>query len=92
MSADELMEIKVSIPENQITRSLSNFGQTNEPAKYPAILAKSSYSTFNFACRAKLDTYQDQSRVRYGISRILPLNYREEAAYLRDIIKKNWPN
>lgn len=66
--------------------------KTNDPAKYPAILAKSSYSTFNFACRAKLDTYQDQSRVRYGISRILPLNYREEAAYLRDIIKKNWPN
>lgn len=66
--------------------------QNNDPARYPAILSKSSYSTFNFACRAKLDTYLDQSRVRYGISRILPLDYKEEAGYLRDAIKSNWAN
>jgi len=64
--------------------------KNNDPAKYPTILSKSSYSTFNFACRAKLDTWQDQSRVRYGISKIIPLNYREEAGYLKDLIKSNW--
>lgn len=69
-----------------------NLFQNDDVARYPIILSKSSYSTFNFVCRAKLDTYQDQSRVRYGISRILPLNYKEEAAYLRDIIRVNWPN
>jgi len=66
--------------------------RNDDAARYPSILSKSSYSTFNFVCRAKLDTYQDQSRVRYGISRILPLNYKEEAIYLRDIIRANWPN
>lgn len=64
--------------------------QNNDPAKYAAVLSELDYSTFNFACRAKLDTYQGQSRVRYGISKILPLNYKEETAYLRDIIKANW--
>jgi len=66
--------------------------RNDDAARYPAILAKSSYSTFNFVCRAKIDTYQDQSRVRYGISRILPLNYKEEATHLREVIKTNWPN
>jgi len=64
--------------------------KNNDAAKYTAILSNSSYSTFNFACRAKLDTYQNQSRIRYGISRILPLNYREEAGYLKDLIKSSW--
>jgi len=66
--------------------------KNNDDVKYKAILSKSRYSTFNFACRAKRDTYQGQSRVRYGISKILPLNYKEETAYLRDILKNNWAN
>lgn len=91
MSADDLMEIKVRSLDGSITDVCSTvFTQNNDPAKYPALLSKSSYSTFNFACRAKLDTWQDQSRVRYGISKIIPLNYREEAGYLKDLIKSNW--
>lgn len=93
MSADDLMEIKVCPLSNPVANvCLTVFSQNNDSARYPAILSKSSYSTFNFACRAKLDTWQDQSRVRYGISRILPLNYREEAGYLKDLIKSNWAN
>ena len=34
---------------------------------------------------------QDQTRVRYGISRILPLNYREEANYLANqLLNSEW--
>lgn len=69
---------------------MTNFCQNNDPDRYPAVLSKSKYSTFNFSCRAKLDSYQGQSKMRYGISKILPLNYGEETAYLRDMIKANW--
>jgi replication factor A1 len=69
---------------------------------------KANSTTFNFACRAKQDTYnvgsnsvaltllsliirvQEQIRVRYGISRIMPLDYREESAYLRDLLRTPW--
>jgi len=64
----------------------------NDHARYTAVLSESRYSTFNFACRAKLETYQGQPKVRYGISKILPLNYRDEASYLRDVIKADWAN
>jgi len=62
----------------------------NDTVQFNAVMAKSSYSTFNFSCRAKQDTYQDQTRVRYGISRILPLDYKAEAGYLRDLLQSPW--
>lgn len=64
--------------------------QETDVTQYNAIMAKSSYSTFNFSCRAKQDTYQDQTRVRYGISKIIPLDYKAEAGYLRDLLQTPW--
>ncbi|KAF9227715.1 replication factor-A protein 1 [Gyrodon lividus] len=55
-------------------------------AEYNALMAQAAGRTFNFSCRAKQDTYNDQSRVRYGISKISPLDYHEEAQYLRDLL------
>ncbi|TBU42066.1 replication factor-a protein [Dichomitus squalens] len=57
-----------------------------EELQYNTVINASIGKTFNFTCRAKQDTYNDQTRVRYGISRILPLNYREEAKYLADLL------
>ncbi|KAG0697017.1 hypothetical protein DFH29DRAFT_812337 [Suillus ampliporus] len=59
-------------------------------AEYNAVMAQASGVTFNFSCRAKQDTYNDQTRVRYGISRITPLDYREEAKHLIDLLKTPW--
>ncbi|KAL4067797.1 hypothetical protein V8B97DRAFT_1940400 [Scleroderma yunnanense] len=53
---------------------------------YIAFMAQATGKTFNFSCRAKQDTYNDQTRVRYGISKISPLDYHEEARYLRDLL------
>jgi replication factor A1 len=61
-----------------------------DESEYNVIMHRANCNTFNFACRAKQDTYNDQTRVRYGISRILPLNYSEEAAYLRDLLRSPW--
>ncbi|KAG2349455.1 replication factor-A protein 1 [Suillus weaverae] len=59
-------------------------------AEYNALMAQASGVTFNFSCRAKQDTYNDQTRVRYGISRITSLDYREEAKHLVDLLKSPW--
>jgi len=62
----------------------------NDETKYTAIIQKAVSASYNFTCRAKQDTYNDQTRVRYGIQKILPLNYREEAYALIDLLKSDW--
>ncbi|KAG2041899.1 hypothetical protein BDR03DRAFT_997436 [Suillus americanus] len=61
-----------------------------DEAEYNALMAQASGVTFNFSCRAKQDTYNDQTRVRYGISRITPLDYHEEAKHLVELLKSPW--
>jgi replication factor A1 len=61
-----------------------------DEAQYHVLMHKANCATFNFVCRAKQDTYNDQTRVRYGITRIMPLDYREEACALRDLLRSPW--
>ncbi|EGN95654.1 hypothetical protein SERLA73DRAFT_186799 [Serpula lacrymans var. lacrymans S7.3] len=61
-----------------------------DEAEYNTVMAKASGATFNFTCRAKQDTYNDQTRVRYGIVKLNPVDYREEAKYLRDLLNSPW--
>ncbi|KAF2722320.1 replication factor-a protein [Polychaeton citri CBS 116435] len=44
--------------------------------------------TFVFRCKAKMDTFQDQQRVRYQVQYANPLNFVQEAKKLADIIKQ----
>ncbi|OBZ69131.1 Replication factor A protein 1 [Grifola frondosa] len=60
-----------------------------EDSKFNQVLEHAVGTTYNFVCKAKQDTFNDQTRVRYGISRILPLNYREEGAYLADLLRRS---
>ncbi|KAI8989731.1 replication factor-a protein [Trametes punicea] len=60
-----------------------------DDTKYNQVLESAIGSTYNFACRARQDNYNDQTRVRYGISRILPLDYREEATYLANLLLRS---
>lgn len=59
-------------------------------SQYNAVMHKATSSTFNFVCRAKQDTYNDQTRVRYGISKIQPLDYKEETKFLVDLLHSTW--
>jgi replication factor A1 len=34
--------------------------------------------------------HKDTVRVRYGVSKLEPLDYLEEARYLRDLLKTPW--
>ncbi|KAI0636673.1 replication factor-a protein [Trametes polyzona] len=60
-----------------------------DDTEFNRVLESAIGTTYNFAVRAKQDTYNDQARVRYGISRILPLNYREEATYLANLLRRS---
>ncbi|EDR14355.1 uncharacterized protein LACBIDRAFT_182415 [Laccaria bicolor S238N-H82] len=59
-------------------------------AQYNVLLHKANCNTYNFSCRAKQDTYNENTRIRYGISRIYPLDYKEEAMALRDLLYSSW--
>jgi len=61
-----------------------------DPSAYNTIMHKANSNTFNFSCRAKQDTYNETTRIRYGISRIQPLNYKEEAMAMRDLLYSPW--
>ncbi|EIW84857.1 replication factor-A protein 1 [Coniophora puteana RWD-64-598 SS2] len=58
--------------------------------EYNAVMAQATGVTFNFGCRAKQDTYNDNTRVRYGISKILSVDYREEAKHLVELLQSDW--
>ncbi|CAK5277292.1 unnamed protein product [Mycena citricolor] len=62
----------------------------NSETEFGAFMQAASCQTFNFYCRAKTDSYNGQPRIRYGISKILPLNYKEEATVLRDLLQSPW--
>lgn len=57
--------------------------------EFTKIVEQATGTAYNYACRAKQDTYNDTTRVRYSIQRILPLNYQEEAKYLSDLLRSS---
>ena len=78
--------------------------QERDDTQYNQVVERAVGNTYNFACRAKQDSYnvcplvlesvdaadtndvQETTRVRYAINRIIPLNYREEAKFLANIL------
>lgn len=50
--------------------------QSDETA-HGETIAKAIGKTFNFACRAKADSYNDQTRVKYHVMRAAEVNWKE---------------
>ncbi|KAJ7256487.1 hypothetical protein B0H12DRAFT_1210186 [Mycena haematopus] len=61
-----------------------------DEGEFAAIVQQATCETYNFLCRARTDDYNGQQRVRYGISRIARLDYKEEAKALRDNLLSAW--
>ncbi|GME41273.1 Nucleic acid binding OB-fold tRNA/helicase-type [Neofusicoccum parvum] len=72
MPANDLMEMK----ENEET-----------PGKADQAFVDATCKTFIFNVKAKMDTFQDQQRVRYQVSSIRPLDYKTECATLIETLK-----
>ncbi|KAJ7461512.1 hypothetical protein FB451DRAFT_1181249 [Mycena latifolia] len=73
---------------------LQGFNDVGEMAddegEFTNTIQMATCESYNFFCRAKTDTYNGQPRVRYGILKIQPLNYKEEAKALRDALLSPW--
>lgn len=71
MSADELFDLQEQEDQKPCLDAFQN----------------ANGKSYIFKCRAKMDVYQDQQRVRYQVMNASPLNYAAEAAKLIEQIK-----
>ncbi|KAI0521847.1 replication factor-A protein [Xylaria bambusicola] len=60
----------------------------NDEDRAPAIFEAANCSKFTFQCRAKMDTYGENPRVRYQVMSATPIDYKTEALKLADMIKQ----
>lgn len=58
----------------------------NDEAEFQKVIHKAQSKTYNFECRAKNDTYNDQTRVRYGVIKAYPLDFTAETRNLHKLL------
>ncbi|KAH8830283.1 hypothetical protein DL96DRAFT_1592292 [Flagelloscypha sp. PMI_526] len=63
---------------------------TGDETAWKAAIAQGVGKTFNFAIKAKIDSFNDTERTRYAVTKMWPLNYQDEAKALRDRLKGPW--
>jgi len=56
--------------------------------KMSEIFSDANCTTWNWKCKARMDTFQEQQRVRYQVSSASPLNFQTEATKLEELIKQ----
>ncbi|KAI5858167.1 replication factor-a protein [Durotheca rogersii] len=56
--------------------------------RLPAVFEAANCTKLNFRCRAKMDTYEGNQRVRYQVMSAGPLDFKAEALKLSDMIKQ----
>ncbi|KAH9900153.1 replication factor-A protein [Xylariomycetidae sp. FL2044] len=66
---------------------LMELKETDEE-RVPAVFDAANCAKLNFRCRAKMDTYQENQRVRYQVMSAVPIDYKSEARKLEDMIKQ----
>ncbi|KAI9787566.1 MAG: Replication factor A protein 1 [Geoglossum umbratile] len=74
ISADELAELKENDEKNDGNAAAEAFQEAN-------------CKTWVFRCRAKMDNFQDQQRVRYQVMSASAVNFAAEANKLAEVIK-----
>ncbi|KZT69815.1 replication factor-a protein [Daedalea quercina L-15889] len=57
--------------------------------EFTKVVERAVGTAYNFACKAKQETFNDMTRVRYTIIKMMPLNYREEGKYLADLLRRS---
>ncbi|OOF90747.1 hypothetical protein ASPCADRAFT_211662 [Aspergillus carbonarius ITEM 5010] len=79
---DDVGRLMMGTSANQLMELL----QTDEKAAGD-VFQDANCRTWNFRCRAKIDHFGEQQRIRYQISSARPINYSEEASRLADLIE-----
>ncbi|KAI2640029.1 replication factor-A protein [Xylaria nigripes] len=60
----------------------------NDEDRIVSIFEAANCTKLNFRCRAKMDTYGENQRVRYQVMGASPIDYKSEALKLTDMIKQ----
>ncbi|CZR59790.1 probable single-stranded DNA-binding protein 68k chain [Phialocephala subalpina] len=60
----------------------------NDSAAVQRAFEDANCKTYTFKVRAKMDTFQDQQRVRYQVMSAVPIDYKTEALKLAQLIKQ----
>jgi len=71
-TADEVQELK----------------ESGEDAKVDQILQEAYCRTYIFRCKARMENYKDEQRVRYQIMTATPLNYKSECIKLMETLER----
>ncbi|KAJ5214791.1 Replication factor A protein 1 [Penicillium chermesinum] len=58
----------------------------DDPTAFGEVFQEANCRTWSFRCRARIDNFGDQQRVRYQVSSAKTINYSEEASRLAGII------
>ncbi|KAJ8507485.1 hypothetical protein ONZ45_g10141 [Pleurotus djamor] len=90
MPANDLVEKKVGASLQHSDFPFSSPLKERSESEYNAVMQKATCQTYNYACRAKQDTWNDTTRVRYGITKISHLDYKEEIASLVGLLRSPW--
>lgn len=90
MNADELVKIKVSkgkLGLGRVKRSHICKQDENEQ-EFHKVLHKVNSKSFNFSCRAKQETFNEQTRVKFGITKLYQLDYATECRNLHKLLSE----
>jgi len=64
--------------------------KVQDEAKVNHIIHNATCNTYNFACRASQQSFNDQNRVRYGIQKMQHLDYQAEMHSLVKLLQSAW--
>lgn len=91
---DETSQIWLSLFNDQAEQLIGvNAGKLtdlkeNDPDEFTKITQKVQMAEYDFRIRAKEDTYNDESRIRYTVANLHKLNFKAEADYLATELSK----
>ncbi|XXH03541.1 hypothetical protein Hte_009946 [Hypoxylon texense] len=60
----------------------------NDEDRFPAVFEAANCTKLTFRCRAKMDQYGENQRVRYQVMGATPIDFKAEALKLSDMIKQ----
>ncbi|CAH3021049.1 unnamed protein product [Porites evermanni] len=74
-----------------LKRTAAEIGElkdSGDDRNFDAVFSEASFKTFNFRIRAKMETYNDETRLKCSVVNAAPLDFKQESKRLIDEIKK----
>ncbi|KZT02307.1 replication factor-a protein [Laetiporus sulphureus 93-53] len=74
-----------------VDMSADELTNIKDDEQFNRVMERATGKTYNFVCKAKMDTFNDKTRVRYQITRIIPSDYHEEGKYMANLLlRSDW--